>query len=186
MLSTGNGTPLPTRPPYIHSVISGNKRRALEAMGGSTKGRKESCSWSWLNRRLSHLERPVYSPSIMALIFWSLLSNSIHPHTQRLMLSLIAHSSTFLSPSSGPGSASRKTYNWFLQSAHNPHLHSAYADVCIRQNTLRRRKQANQEIFRIANLPVTFFPDWFSALIGEELCFILHFVLDLNPQKHAE
>lgn len=126
-------------------------------MGGSTKGRKESCSWSWLNRRLSHLERPVYSPSIMALIFWSLLSNSIHPHTQRLMLSLIAHSSTFLSPSSGPGSASQKTYNWFLQSAHNPHLHSAYADVCIRQNTLRRRKQANQEIFRIANLPVTFF-----------------------------
>lgn len=61
--------PPTTATPYIHSVISGNKSGALEAMGGSMKGRKESCSWSWLNRGLSHLERPVYSPSIMALIF---------------------------------------------------------------------------------------------------------------------
>lgn len=68
VLSSGNRTPTPETP-YIHSVISGNNRGALEAMGGSMKGRKESCSWSWLNRGLSHLERPVYSPSIMALIF---------------------------------------------------------------------------------------------------------------------
>lgn len=94
--SAGNRTPTPATP-YIHSVISGNKSGALEAMGGSMKGRKESCSWSWLNRGLSHLERPVYSPSIMALIFWSLLSNSIHPHTQRLTLSPITHATTFVS-----------------------------------------------------------------------------------------
>lgn len=68
VLSAGSGTPT-SATPYIHSVISGNKSGALEAMGGSMKGRKESCSWSWLNRGLSHLERPVYSPSIMALIF---------------------------------------------------------------------------------------------------------------------
>lgn len=93
MLSTGNRTPTPETP-YIHSVISGNKSGALEAMGGSMKGRKESCSWSGLNRGLSHLERPVYSPSIMALIFWSLLSNSIHPRTRRLTLSPITHGTT--------------------------------------------------------------------------------------------
>lgn len=66
-LALGTGPPTPATP-YIHSVISGNKSRALEAMGGCMKGRKESCSWSWLNGGLSHLERPVYSPSIIALI----------------------------------------------------------------------------------------------------------------------
>lgn len=74
----------PPQPPllHVHPVISMNKREALEAMGGSMKGRKEQCSWSVLNGALSHLERPVYSTSIMGLIFWSLLSNSTHPHTQ--------------------------------------------------------------------------------------------------------
>ena len=86
--------PPPLPPPYIHSVISGNKSRALEAMGGSMKGRKESCSRSWLNRGLSHIEWPVYSSSIMALILWSLLSNPVHPHTPRLTRSAIPQGTT--------------------------------------------------------------------------------------------
>ncbi len=36
VLSSGNGTPTPATP-YIHSVISGNKGKALKAMGGSMK-----------------------------------------------------------------------------------------------------------------------------------------------------
>lgn len=68
-------------------VISMNKRGALEAVGGSIKGIKKQCSWSLLNGALSHLERPVYSKSIMGLIFWSLWSHSTHPHTHRFTLS---------------------------------------------------------------------------------------------------
>lgn len=68
-------------------VISMNKRGALEAVGGSIKGIKKQCSWSLLNGALSHLERPVYSKSIMGLIFWSLWSHSSHPHNHRFTLS---------------------------------------------------------------------------------------------------
>lgn len=118
VLRTGNRTPTPATP-YIHSVISVNKSGALEAMGGSMKGRKESCSWSLLNRGLSHLERPVYSPSIMALIFWSLLSNSIHPHTQRLTLSPITHATTFLSPK-GPQVSVSNDVEWCASFPLNP------------------------------------------------------------------
>jgi len=154
-------------------------------MGGSMKGRKEPCSWSWLNRGLSHLERPVYSRSIMALIFWSLLSNSIQPHTQRLTLSPITHGW-------GPGSLSRLMNNARFPSPLNPStLNSDYHFLLCLLRHLAKVKiiQMAHIILIIYNCLFAFnssFPhvESFAALIGEDLCFILHFVLDPSPHRH--
>lgn len=78
-----NRTPYPCDPIHSLCYFSGQKRGS-QGRGCISEWKKGLLLLVPTEWGLSHLERPVYSPSIMALIFWSLLSNSIHPHTHRL------------------------------------------------------------------------------------------------------